>query len=92
MTPRAISHRRAAGTLELEWPDGTRQALPETMLRQSCRCAGCIAERRRTQRAPVVADGIRLTGIEPVGAYAVQLIFSDGHQRGIYPWPYLKSL
>jgi DUF971 family protein len=28
----------------------------------------------------------------PVGHHAVPLVFSDGHDRGIYPWPYLAAL
>jgi DUF971 family protein len=36
--------------------------------------------------------GLRITEIHPVGAYGVQLVFSDGHDRGIYPWTYLREL
>jgi DUF971 family protein len=30
--------------------------------------------------------------MRPVGSYAVQLVFSDGHERGIFPWVYLREL
>jgi DUF971 family protein len=35
-----------------------------------------------------------LAGIDalPIGRYAIQLHFSDGHDRGIYPWAYLREL
>ena len=33
-----------------------------------------------------------LTQINPIGEMGVQLVFSDGHDRGIYPWPYLHEL
>lgn len=35
---------------------------------------------------------VEITQIEPVGNYAVQLIFSDGHHTGIYSWDYLYDL
>lgn len=38
-----------------------------------------------------VPPDVRITAIEPAG-YGVQLVFSDGHARGIYPWAYLNAL
>jgi DUF971 family protein len=35
---------------------------------------------------------VRIQNIEPVGNYAVRLIFDDGHATGIYAWPYLREL
>ncbi len=35
---------------------------------------------------------VDITAIEPVGAYAVQLVFSDGHDSGLYSWDYLYNL
>lgn len=35
---------------------------------------------------------VNITGIEPVGQYAVKLIFDDGHETGIYSWDYLYTL
>lgn len=35
---------------------------------------------------------VTITRIEPVGNYAVKLIFSDGHSTGIYSWSYLRKL
>ncbi len=35
---------------------------------------------------------VSITGIEPVGTYAIRLKFSDGHSTGIYTWPYLEKL
>ncbi|AMW83652.1 hypothetical protein AK972_2852 [Pseudomonas yamanorum] len=40
---------------------------------------------------PLVSDRIRVLKVHPQG-YGVQLIFSDGHQRGIYPWAYLAGM
>ena len=35
---------------------------------------------------------VALTGVEPVGSYAVRLVFSDGHASGIFTWSYLAKL
>lgn len=37
-------------------------------------------------------ENVAITGIEPQGNYAIRLIFSDGHDSGIYSWAYLKQL
>jgi len=35
---------------------------------------------------------VRIVGIEPVGRYAIRLIFDDGHDTGLYSWSYLQEL
>lgn len=37
-------------------------------------------------------ESVNITGIEPVGNYAVRLTFSDGHDTGLYSWDYLYDL
>ena len=37
-------------------------------------------------------EGVRIVGIEAVGAYALNLAFADGHRRGIFPFPMLARL
>jgi DUF971 family protein len=37
-------------------------------------------------------EDINITAIEPVGNYAVRLVFSDGHNTGLYSWDYLYDL
>jgi DUF971 family protein len=80
----------ASARLAIEWSDGSRQALPFALLREACKCSAC--EHARREGRPVkAADGIALTGIEPYGE-ALHLTFSDGHDRGIYPFAYLHEL
>ena len=71
--------------LRLRWPDGDA-ALSATELRAACRCGGCRSA------TPSVDPGVQLSGVEPLGQYAVQLRFTDGHDRGIYPWSLLREL
>lgn len=91
MSIQAISNHAAQGTLEIVLDGGARRTLTHAALRAGCRCADCTALRRAG--TPLPADeAIRLLAIEPVGAYGVQLFFSDRHDRGIYPWIYLEQL
>lgn len=73
-------------SLRLRWPDGDTE-LPAARLRAACRCGGCRAGRHRSDDVAV-----QLTDARPVGQYALQLVFSDGHDRGIYPWVWLREL
>jgi len=59
-------------------------------LRRQCPCSQCRAF--RLQGLTVKVDPrIRVIELNQQG-YGLQLIFSDGHERGIYPWPYLSGL
>ena len=77
--------------LEIGWSDGLRAQLGVARLRAACKCAGCEHQRRQG-RPPQPAEGIALAALYPIGDVGLQLAFSDGHDRGIYPWPYLREL
>lgn len=90
--PSDITDHRRSGVLEIAWPDGSVGRLPHSWLRLQCRCGGC-EQRRRNGTLPAQDDpALRLVAIEPVGDKGLNLVFSDGHDRGIYPWPYLHEL
>lgn len=81
--PDAVELTPAA--LRLQWPDGAT-SVSATKLRAACRCGGC-----RTR--PVAEEqAVHLIDAQPVGHYALNLVFSDGHDRGIYPWVWLREL
>lgn len=79
-----------AAHLRVRWPDHD-SVLEAAMLRAECRCAHCRAAVQRGERLPI-EPGLTLANAEPVGQYALQLSFSDGHARGIYPWSWLREL
>ncbi len=87
--PVRLTDRRKSGLLVIEWEDGAISVLHHGGLRQNCRCALCT-HRRRTGKAPEAAAA--LTEIRPVADTALNLVFADGHDRGIYPWKYLREL
>jgi prepilin-type processing-associated H-X9-DG protein len=77
--------------LDLTMVDGETIRLPAARLRAACKCAHCI--RARIDGAfPASFDGIAITVVAPIGDYAINIAFSDGHARGIYPWQLLQGL
>jgi DUF971 family protein len=89
--PETIENHAAQGVLALHWPDGRSARVTHARLRAVCPCSECRAQRRAGIDIQEQAD-VRLAAIEPVGAYALNLAFSDGHQRGIYPFEMLATL
>ncbi|CAB3785640.1 hypothetical protein LMG28688_02080 [Paraburkholderia caffeinitolerans] len=89
--------RCETGALILVWSGGLRQHLPLASLRRACPCAGCRRERMNGNTGANMGDragdtaheDLTLTGIVPMG-YGVQLVFSDGHDRGIFPWAWFE--
>ncbi|MGY8636162.1 gamma-butyrobetaine hydroxylase-like domain-containing protein [Bradyrhizobium sp. 14AA] len=65
-------------------------SVPAEQLRLSCKCAHCTRA-RFDGRFPGAFPGIAITEIGDLG-YGLNIAFSDGHNRGIYPKPYLLSL
>jgi DUF971 family protein len=65
-------------------------SVPAEKLRLSCKCAHCTRA-RFDGRFPEAFPGIAITEIGDLG-YGLNISFSDGHNRGIYPKPYLLSL
>ena len=79
------------GYLDLTLPHGGEIRLAAERLRSACRCAHCV--RARIDGVfPERFDGIAVVQVSPIGGYAVNLAFSDGHARGIYPWALLLGL
>jgi DUF971 family protein len=78
--------------IRILWPGGPEATIPAARLRDLCPCAGCIEEgtgRKLLDPASIPAD-IRPLEILPVGSYAVQIHWSDGHSTGIYAWETLR--
>ena len=87
-----ISNSLRFGTLEILWSDGKRQRLSHAYLRTQCQCTHCKSLNLQEKSGDAPMAELRITEIHPVGMYGIQLVFSDGHDRGIYPWEYLQRL
>ncbi len=77
-------------SLFLTADDGSRVQVPAESLRLSCKCAHCVRA-RFDDRFPENFPGIAIVGVADLG-YGLNISFSDGHNRGIYPRPYLLGL
>jgi len=83
--------------LRIEWRDGTTSTVKLTDLRKECPCANCkgeeIAGKKTMPAFPMFSPGMNeLKEIKQVGNYAIQPVWGDGHDTGIYTWDYLKEL
>jgi DUF971 family protein len=89
--PERVELRARGGELRLCWPDGLELTLAAATLRNACRCADCTHLRRIG--AYVEADPkISLQHVAEFGVAGLQLVFSDSHRRGIFPWAYLRQM
>lgn len=77
--------------LQLVWRDQGPLSLTATTLRALCRCAECTSARRRGN-AKTIESIVTIADVQPIGAGALNLHFSDGHRRGIFPFSWLASL
>jgi DUF971 family protein len=90
--------------LEIDWADGHKSAWGFAWLRDACPCATCIDERNHEGRKPgqpqpkpaallpMYAPPPKPASVHPVGRYALQFNWADGHSAGIYSWEYLRRM
>jgi DUF971 family protein len=84
--------------LFIKWNDESESSIDLKLLRDECPCASCKGETIlfRTLRPPSItvknASMYEITDIQPVGGYAIQIKWKDGHSTGIYTYEYLKTL
>lgn len=79
-------------SLTVGWDDGRRDTLAAELLRVESPSAE-VQGHHASQKVVVAGKrAVMITAVEPVGAYAVRLIFSDGHSTGLYTWPILRGL
>ena len=77
--------------LEIAWSDAVTAVIPHRLLREACRCAACLAAARSGDA--VRSDPmVRVDAIEAFGPNALRFVFSDGHDRGLFPFGYLREL
>ncbi len=77
-----IRFHQYSNTLDFTFEDGKTVCLSAVVLRQHSPSA---------DKTPGSSD-VRINGVEPVGNYAIRILFSDGHNTGLYTWPYLRAL
>ena len=93
-TTREIGPTQEGSALRILWEDDHESTYVPWDLRMSCPCAGCVDELsgKRTLTEATVPTGIYPKKIDYVGRYALQFLWSDGHDTGLYSYEYLRGL
>jgi DUF971 family protein len=94
-----LSLKREGDGLKIEWSDGSATFVTWKHLRANCPCASCIEFRakppdpfRVLTPQEVAAGAPAPVAMAPIGHYAYQITWNDGHDTGIYPIVLLRQL
>jgi len=90
--PAAITLHQKSRVLEIAFTDGRTFRLPYEYLRVYSPSAEVRGHGPGQEVLQTGKRDIEIRSLEPVGSYAVQPAFSDGHSTGIYSWDYLYEL
>ncbi|MHB1657235.1 MAG: gamma-butyrobetaine hydroxylase family protein [Burkholderiales bacterium] len=90
--PTEIKLHQTSRLLEIAFNDGSLFRLPYEFLRVYSPSAEVRGHGHGQEVLQVGKQDVTISGIEPVGNYAIQPTFSDGHDTGIYSWDYLYEI
>lgn len=90
--PTEIKLHQTSRLLEIAFNDGSVFRLPYEFMRVYSPSAEVRGHGPGQEVLQVGKQDVNITGIEPVGNYAIQPSFSDGHDTGIYSWDYLYEI
>ncbi len=91
-TPTALTVHQQSRVLEIAFSDGATFRLPFELLRVYSPSAEVQGHGPGQEVLQTGKREVEIVGVEPVGNYAVQPTFSDGHSSGLYAWDYLYYL
>jgi len=90
--PSKINIKAGSGVVELTYDDDERcYALSFEFLRVHSPSAEVRGHGQGSEVLQYGKKRVTITNIEPVGNYAIKIIFSDGHDSGLYTWPLLQN-
>lgn len=100
MLPKQITLNKPAQLLEIVWQDEEVCRYPLSHLREACPCVECRGGHQYMGMEFAPTDLLRLVpkrnyglvGLNPMGNYALQPVWEDGHSTGIYTWEYLRYI
>lgn len=90
--PTELKLHRRSRALEVHFADGVQGMLPAEYLRVHSPSAEVTGHSAGEGVLVVGKESVGIERIEPVGRYAVRLVFDDGHATGLYTWPILYDL
>lgn len=90
--PTELRLKKAEHCLEIDFNDGRKSRLPAEYLRVESPSAEVQGHGAGQKTLVAGKRHVAISGIEPVGHYAVRLLFDDGHDTGLFTWDYLYRL
>ena len=90
--PAEIKLRTTSRLLEVSFADGNRFQLPFEYLRVHSPSAEVQGHGPGQEVLVLGKENVGIRAVDPVGQYAVRLVFDDGHDTGLYTWKYLHEL
>jgi DUF971 family protein len=90
--PTEIKVHQKSRVMEIAYSDGARFELPFEFLRVYSPSAEVRGHGPGQEVLQAGKRTVEITAVEPVGSYAIQPTFSDGHDTGIYSWDYLYDI
>jgi DUF971 family protein len=90
--PIEIRLRTVSRVLSVVFDNGLRHDLPFEYLRVNSPSAEVQGHGPGQKIVVTGKEDVQITRVEPVGQYAVRLVFDDGHDSGLYTWKYLREL
>ena len=91
-TPTELTVHQQSRVVEIGFSDGLHFRIPFELMRVYSPSAEVQGHGPGQEVLQTGKRNVTIVGLEPVGNYAVQPTFSDGHDSGIYTWPYLYEL
>ena len=90
--PTELRLRRQSRVLEVAFGPEERYALPFEFLRVHSPSAEVKGHGPGQETLVLGKQSVGIREVEPVGQYAVRLVFDDGHDTGLYTWKYLREM
>ncbi|NHZ33738.1 gamma-butyrobetaine hydroxylase-like domain-containing protein [Massilia rubra] len=92
MNPTALTVHQKSRVLDIAFDDGSSFSIPFELLRVYSPSAEVRGHGQGQEVLQLGKRNVGVTALEPVGNYAVQPTFSDGHNTGLFSWDYLYKL
>ena len=90
--PTDITVTEKGRILEVVFDDGEAVRLTAERLRVESPSAEVQGHSRSEKRIVTGKENVAIVDVEPIGNYAIRLVFDDGHNTGLYTWDYLRKL
>lgn len=90
--PASLNFDRSVRALHIEFDDGAAFDIPFELLRVESPSAEVQGHGGKQKNLVAGKRAVGVTDAQPVGNYAIRIVFDDGHDTGLFTWPYLYKL